>query len=58
MWLIFKKWSIFNLWVGDGILMKFDVWNDIVSELLFWIPTGSDDIGGVGGGKPKILENT
>ena len=27
-----KKWSIFNLRTGDGILMKFDVWKDIVSQ--------------------------
>ena len=27
-----KKLSIFNLRTGDGILMKFDVWKDIVYQ--------------------------
>ena len=39
--------------------MKFDVWNDIVSQSSYF-KSRPDlmTLGGVGGGKPKILENT
>ena len=46
--------------MGDGILMKFDVWNDIVSQSSY-LKSRPDlvTLGGVGGGgEPKILENT
>ena len=45
--------------MGDGILMKFDVWNDIVSQSSYF--KSRPDLmrlGGVGGKEPKILENT
>jgi hypothetical protein len=39
--------------------MKFDVWNDIVSQSSYFKSRlGLMTLGGVGGGKPKILENT
>ena len=39
--------------------MKFDVWNDIVSQRSsFKSRLGLMTLGGDGGGKPKILENT
>ena len=39
--------------------MKFDVWNDIVSQSSdFKSRPDRMTLGGVGGGKPKILENT
>ena len=46
--------------MGDGILMKFDVWNDIVSQSSYFkswpdlMKLGELE----GGEKPKILENT
>ena len=53
-----KKLSIFNLGMGDGILMKFDVWKDFLSENCYF-KSRPDlvTLGGVGG-EPKILENT
>ena len=39
--------------------MKFDVWNDIMSQSSYFkSQLGLMTLGGVGGGKPKILENT
>ena len=39
--------------------MKFDVWNDIVPHSSYFKSRlGLMTLGGVGGGKPKILENT
>ena len=39
--------------------MKFDVWDDIVSRSSYFKSRlGLMTLGGVGGGKPKILENT
>ena len=39
--------------------MKFDVWNDIVSQNSYFKSRPDLMIlGGVGGGKPEILENT
>ena len=45
--------------MGDGILMKFDVWYDIVSQSSYF-KSRPDlmTLGAVGGGEPKILENT
>ena len=37
--------------------MKFDVWNDIVSQSSCFKSTRSNDIGGSWRGEPKILEN-
>ena len=45
-----KNWSIFNFWAGDGILMKFDIWNDIVFQSSYfksWPELMT--LGGVGG---------
>ena len=42
-----------------GNLMKFDVWNDIVSQSSYFkFRPDLMTLGIVGGGKPKILENT
>ena len=35
-WKKSKKLSIFNLQTGDGILMKFYVWKDIVSKSCYF----------------------
>ena len=45
--------------MGDGILMKFDVWNDIMSQNChFKSRPDMMILGELEGGKPKILENT
>ena len=53
-----EKIKYFNLWMGDGILMKFDVWNDIVSQSSYF--KSRPDLMTLGEleGEPKILENT
>ena len=45
--------------MGDGILMKCVVWNDIMSQSCYF-KSWPDlmRMKGVGGGGPKILENT
>ena len=54
-----KKMFFFNLRMVDQILMKFDVWKDIVSQSsCFKSRPDLVTLRGVGRGKPKILENT
>ena len=45
--------------MGDWILIKFDVGKDIVSQSSYFKSRPDQvKLGGVGVGKPKILENT
>ena len=56
-----EKMKYFNLRTVDQILMKFDVWQYIASQSCYF-KSRSDLVvlggGGVGSGKPEILENT
>ena len=50
-----EKMKYFNLSADDWILMKIDVWNDIVSQSSYF--KSQPDLmtlRGVGGGKPKV----
>ena len=51
-----KKISIFNLRMGDWILMKFDVWKNSVSQCSYF-KSRPDPVKEKWGGEPKILEN-
>ena len=45
-----------NLRTGNQILIKFDVWKDVVSQSSYF-RSRSDPVTVVGAGGPKILEN-
>ena len=53
-----KKWVIFKLRKSDGILLKSDVWKDILYQSSYFkSQTDFEDIGG-SWREPEILKNT